>query len=89
MLSERERQMLESIEADLSSVDPRFAAGMRAGRPLAPREYRRTWTVLLAVLGVLAFGAILITGHPLAVVALVIVSITAVVRFVFRGLDTA
>jgi hypothetical protein len=89
MLSERDRQMLASIEADLSSVDPRFVAGMRSGRPRAPREYRRTWTILLAVFGVLAFGAILITGHPLAVVALLVVSVTAVVRFVSRRLDSA
>jgi Flp pilus assembly protein TadB len=89
MLSERERQMLASIEADLSSVDPRFVAGMRSGRPFAPREYRRTWTVLLTVCGVLAFGTILVTGHPLAVVALLVVAIAAVVRFVSRRLDSA
>jgi hypothetical protein len=89
MLSERERQMLDSIEADLSLVDRRFVAGMRSGRPQAPREYRRTWTILLAVLGMLAFGAILVTGHPFAVVALISVAIAGLVRSVSRRLDAA
>jgi hypothetical protein len=89
MLSERERQMLDSIEADLSLVDRRFVAGMRSGRPRPPREYRRTWTILLTALGVLAFGAILATGHPMAVVALVTVAVAGLVRFVSRRLDSA
>jgi Flp pilus assembly protein TadB len=89
MLSERDRQVLDSIEADLSAVDQRFADGMRSGRPHPPREYRRTWSIVLTVLGVLAFAAILATGHPLAVVALVTVAITALVRFVSRRLDAA
>ena len=87
MLSERERRVLDAIEADLCAVDRRFVAGMRAGNPHVPREYRRTWAVVLAVLGVLAFATIMITGHFLAVLALVAVALTALVRFVCRRLD--
>jgi hypothetical protein len=89
MLSERDRQVLDSIEANLSAADQRFADGMRWGRPRAPREYRRTWSIVLTVLGLLACAAILTTGHPLAVMALVTVAITALVRFVSRRLDSA
>jgi Flp pilus assembly protein TadB len=89
MLSERDRRVLESIETNLYSVDQRFVTGLRSGVPRAPREYRRTWTIVLVVLGVLAFAAILITGHPLAVAALVAVAITALIRVVLRRLDTA
>ena len=89
MLSERDRQVLYSMEADLYSVDPRFVAGMRTGRPRMPREYRPTWTIVLFVLGLLAFGVVLVTGHPLAVVALLVVAITGLVRAVCRRLDSA
>ena len=69
MLSERDRQVLYSMEVDLCSADPRFVAGMRSWRPRVPREYRPTWTIVLVVLGLLAFGVVLFTGHPAAVVA--------------------
>jgi hypothetical protein len=87
MLSERERHLLELIEADLSAGDKRFAAAMRAGRPKPPREYRRTWTVVLVVLGLLAMVAVIVTGHWAAVLGLVAVAVVALVRFVRRRLD--
>jgi hypothetical protein len=80
MLSERERRVLESIEADLSA-DRRFAAAMRADRS---RSYRRRWTTVLTVTGGLAFGMALTTGEPLAVIVLVVVAIAALVRLVSR-----
>jgi hypothetical protein len=89
MLSERDRQMLDSMEADLYAADPLFVAGMRSWRPRVPREYRPTWTIVLFVLGLLAFGVVLITGHPLAVVALLVVAIIGLVRAVSRRLDSA
>jgi hypothetical protein len=89
MLSERERQMLDLIEADLSAGDRRFADAMRVGRPRPPREYRRTWMFVLLVLGVLAFGVVLFTGHPMAVVILTSVAIVGLIRFVSRRLDSA
>jgi Flp pilus assembly protein TadB len=79
--------MLELIEADLLSGDRRFADAMRMGRPRAPREYRRTWTIILAVLGVLAFILAMVTGHPLAVVALLVTAIVGLIRFVVRKPD--
>jgi hypothetical protein len=87
MLSERERHLLELIEADLSAGDRRFAAAMRDGRPKPPREYRRTWTVVLAVLVVLGVVAVVVTGHWAAVLALVAVAVLTLVRFVRRRLD--
>jgi hypothetical protein len=76
MLSERERRVLESIEADLSA-DRRFVAAMRSN---VPRTHRRRWTVGLTVVGVLAFATVLTTGEPLAVIVLVAVAIAATVR---------
>jgi hypothetical protein len=87
MLSERERHLLELIEADLSAGDKRFVAGMRAGRPQPPREYRRTFMIVLAVLGVLGVVAVVLTGHWGAVLALVAVTLVGLVRFVRRRLD--
>jgi Flp pilus assembly protein TadB len=89
MLSERDRQVLDSMEADLYSADRRFVAGMRSGRPRVPREYRRTWSIVLLVLSLLAFGLVLFTGHPLAVVALMAVAVVGLVRVVCRRLDSA
>jgi hypothetical protein len=80
MLSERERRVFESIEADLSA-DRRFVAAMRSGRS-GTRE--RWWTVVLTIVGVLAFGMVLTTGEPLAVIVLVVVGIAALVRLVSR-----
>ena len=80
MLSERERRVLDSIEADLST-DRQFVAAMRTGRPLA---HRRRWTIVLVVLGVLAFASAVTTESPMAVIVLVAVSIAAMVRFVAR-----
>lgn len=87
MLSERDRHLLELIEADLSAGDRRFAAAMRAGRPEPPREYRRTWTIVLAVLGLLGVVAVVVTGHWAAVLALVAVAVLGLIRFVRRRLD--
>jgi hypothetical protein len=89
MLSERDRQVLDSMEADLYSTDWRFVAGMRSGRPRVPREYRPTWSIVLFVLGLLAFGVVLVTGYPLAVVALLVIAISGVVRAISRRLDSA
>ena len=82
MLSERERQMLDRSRPICSPVDRRFADGMRSGRPRAPRGYRRTWSIVLAALGVLASSWRSDHRHPLAVVALVAVAIVGLVRFV-------
>jgi hypothetical protein len=87
MLSERERHLLELIEADLAAGDKRFAAAMSAGRPKPPREYRRTWTVVLAVLAVLGTVAVVVTGHWGAVLALVAIAVVGLIRFVRRRLD--
>lgn len=87
MLSERERHLLELIEADLCAGDKRFADAMRAGRPKPPREYRRTWGVVLMVLGLLGVVAVLVTGHWVAVLVLVVIAVAALVRFVRRRLD--
>jgi hypothetical protein len=87
MLSERDRRVLESIEADLFSADRQFVVGMRLGRPRPPREYRSIGTILLLVLGLIAFGVVLVTAHPLAVIVLVATAIGGLVRFVFRRLD--
>jgi hypothetical protein len=89
MLSERDRQLLDSMAADLYSADRRFVAGMRSGRPRVPREYRPTWMIVLVVLGLLAFGVVLVTGQPLAVVALLVVAVIGLVRAVSRRLDSA
>jgi hypothetical protein len=87
MLSERERQILHQMEMGLSFTDPRFVAAMRTGRPRPPREYRRTLFALLLVLGLASFVAVVVTGHPLALLALLATSITGLCRFVFRELD--
>ena len=87
MLSERERHLLEQIEADLSAADRRFAAAIGAGRPVPPREYRHTWTVVLVVLVLLGMVAVVVTGHWSAVLALVALAVVALVRFVRRRLD--
>jgi Protein of unknown function (DUF3040) len=89
MLSERERQMLHQMEMGLSCTDPRFVAAMRLGRPRAPREYRRTALGLLMLLGFLAFVAVIATGHPLALIALLAIAVTSLFRFVSRQLDQA
>jgi hypothetical protein len=85
MLSERERRVLDSIEADLSA-DRRFVAAMRSGRPQA---YGRRWTIVLTVVGVLAFGMALTTGEPVAVIVLVAVAIATLVRSMSPRLDSA
>jgi hypothetical protein len=89
MLSERERQMLDLIEADLSCGDRHFVDALRAGRPRAPREYRQTWTIILAVVGVLAFGTVMFTGHPVALVTLLATAILGLIRFVSHHPDSA
>jgi hypothetical protein len=89
MLSERDRWILYQMEASLSCSDPRFVAAMRLGRPRAPREYRCTALRLLTLLGILAFLAVIATGHPLALIALLAIAVTSLFRFVSRQLDQA
>jgi hypothetical protein len=89
MLSERDRQVLNQIEDALCEADPRFVAAMRDGRPKAPREYRRGLSLLLVVLGFVAFATVLGTGNPLAVMCLIGVGVVGLVRFVSRHLDEA
>jgi hypothetical protein len=89
MLSERDRQVLSQIELGLAGADPRFVAGLRSGRPRRPREYRPTWLILLIVLGVAAFGAVLVSGSVYALIGLLAVGVAALVRFILRRLDTA
>lgn len=87
MLSEREQQVLYQIEREILLADPRFVAGMRVGRPKPPREYRRHLSVLLIVIAILAFGTVVTTGNPVAVLVLLGVGILGLARFVSRRLD--
>ena len=87
MLSERERQVLNQIEMGLSGADPRFAAGMRTGRPKAPREYRRALANLLLTWGFILCVVVILTGNPVAVVGFISVVIMGLVQFVRRRLD--
>ena len=89
MLSERDRQVLNQIESGLASRDRRFVDAMRAGRPRAPREYRRTVALLLTLLWLLCLIAVIATGSPVAVLAMILVSIAGLVRFVSRRFDRA
>jgi hypothetical protein len=89
MLSERERQMLKQLERSVSCTDPRFVTAMRLGRPRAPREYRATALRLLFLFGAMMLLAVVTTGHPLALIALLVISVTALFRFVSRELDGA
>jgi hypothetical protein len=87
MLSERDEQVLNQIERGLLLADPRFVAAMRVGRPRPPREYRRGWSVLLVVLAVLAFGTVVTTGNPVALLVLLGIGIVGLARFVSRRFD--
>ncbi|GIJ48476.1 hypothetical protein Val02_53620 [Virgisporangium aliadipatigenens] len=90
MLSERDRQVLTQLEIMLTASDPRFVDALRSGKPRPPREYNRLGTILLIIAGLAAFtGIILSKGHPAAVVALLAVCLSAVVRFVQRRFDKA
>ena len=62
---------------------------MRLGHPRAPREYRATALRLLVVLGFALLLAVIATGHPLALIALLAISVTGLFRFVSRQLDQA
>lgn len=59
---------LHEIEARLHHDDPRFAHGLRQGRPYQPREYRygRAWLLLAVALAALGTGIALAHGLLLA-----------------------
>jgi hypothetical protein len=61
-------QGIEDIEAELQRTDPRFAEGLRTGRPCAPREYRRRlgWFLVVAALLWILIGMALPQGLLLA-----------------------
>lgn len=59
---------IEDIDADFQRTDPRFAEGLRTGRPCAPREYRRRlgWFLLVVALAWILLGMALPQGLLLA-----------------------
>ncbi|MFE0631371.1 DUF3040 domain-containing protein [Streptomyces sp. NPDC058864] len=59
---------IEDIEAEMRRTDPRFAEGLRTGRPCAPREYRRRmgWFLQLVALAWILIGIVLPQGLLLA-----------------------
>ncbi|NEY34093.1 DUF3040 domain-containing protein [Streptomyces sp. PRKS01-65] len=61
-------ERLLALAAQLERDDPRFARGFRRGRPIRPREYRRTgaWWALTAALASVAAGVALPHGLLLA-----------------------
>jgi hypothetical protein len=63
-----EHKAIEDIEAETRRTDPRFAEGLRTGRPCAPREYRRRLgRLLLAVsLAWILIGIVLPQGLLIA-----------------------
>ncbi|MDX2648647.1 DUF3040 domain-containing protein [Streptomyces sp. PA03-1a] len=59
---------IEDIEAETRRTDPRFAEGLRTGRPCAPREYRRRlgWFLLAVALAWILVGIVLPQGLLMA-----------------------
>ncbi|MEU1622637.1 DUF3040 domain-containing protein [Streptomyces sp. NPDC005722] len=59
---------IEDIAAETRRTDPRFAEGLRTGRPCAPREYRRRtgWFLLTVALAWILIGIVLPQGLLLA-----------------------
>lgn len=57
-MTDHDCRSLAELEAQTERTDPRFARGLRSGRPCPPREYRRgrAWIVLAIA------GALLVTG---------------------------
>ncbi|MFJ4468025.1 DUF3040 domain-containing protein [Streptomyces sp. NPDC089424] len=63
-----EDERLVALAARSERDDPRFTRALRTGRPVRPREYRRTrawWTVGVA-LAVLATGVVVADGLLIA-----------------------
>ncbi|MFI6874270.1 DUF3040 domain-containing protein [Streptomyces sp. NPDC050400] len=60
---------LTAIAERLEAEDPRFAAGLRQGRPRPPREYdhRLAWTAV--TLGLVALGVGVVTSHGMVIAA--------------------
>ncbi len=54
MLSEQEHYLLNVISRGLHEDDRRFCLAVQAGRPRAPKEYRRRWLRLLLLVAVTA-----------------------------------
>ncbi|MFI8171616.1 DUF3040 domain-containing protein [Streptomyces sp. NPDC085931] len=52
-----EDERLVDLAARLEHADPRFARALRSGRPVRPREYRRTGAWWGLALGVAALGS--------------------------------
>ncbi|MFE7901979.1 DUF3040 domain-containing protein [Streptomyces sp. NPDC057424] len=67
-MPQSENHRLVDLEARLEREDPRFTRAMRAGRPVRPREYRRTgaWWGLALGVAVLACGIALAQGLLIA-----------------------
>ncbi|MET9394125.1 DUF3040 domain-containing protein [Streptomyces sp. NPDC006624] len=63
-----EEERLVALAARLEREDPRFAHALRSGRPVRPREYRRTgaWWALAFGVAVLACGIALAQGLLIA-----------------------
>ena len=61
---------LAGLAAQVRCADPRFAEGLRAGRPVAPREYRqRAARRAVTVLACLQVAMLVIHWYPVAVAA--------------------
>ncbi|MFK0016276.1 DUF3040 domain-containing protein [Streptomyces sp. NPDC091027] len=67
-LDEPDDHPLSRLAEDTARRDPRFAHGLRAGRPRRPYEYRhgRFWALLAAALAVSTVGVVLPHGLLLA-----------------------
>ena len=69
MLSSEERQRLAAIAVEVGHGDPRFADGLRDGRPCAPRELRlgirRTVVFVVAILALVVSSVLAATGVTL------------------------
>jgi hypothetical protein len=76
ILSQQEQDRLNAISRALHADDRRFCAAVRAGRPRAPKEYRRRWTRLALLLAVTAllFAVALARNSPGLLTAAVVLS---------------
>ena len=75
MLSHDQERQLELIGAQISIEDPRFAQGLTAGRPRAPRQYRS----LLPLLELIAAVVLITAAALLAAVAAIVAGALCVV----------
>ena len=70
-LSDHEQRMLDQIESELSTEDPKFASSVRGGSLRAPSARRRLQGAALFVIGVamlvsgVAFKATMIGNFPI------------------------